>query len=155
MKFCQKGPKYDFKVNFLCQECSESFCFLITLVESFYSVKYWLSIITSNARQIISVMKTKTLVFQRNNISKILHFDILIHVLSWNIYFRLLRKNPRTESQQLFDGIIDVTLFDGVEGLDFNYQNYAQLLTNWHQLNSQSTVVSLSRLIFLAKNLAF
>ena len=33
------------------------------LVESFYSVKYGLSIITSNVFQIISVMKTKTLVF--------------------------------------------------------------------------------------------
>ena len=33
------------------------------IVESFYSVKYGLSIITSNVRQIISVMKTKTLVF--------------------------------------------------------------------------------------------
>ena len=35
-------------------------------VESFYSVKYWSSIILSNVRQIISVMKTKTLViFQK------------------------------------------------------------------------------------------
>ena len=33
------------------------------LLESFYSVKYGLSIITSNVFQIISVMKTKTLVF--------------------------------------------------------------------------------------------
>ena len=33
------------------------------LVESFYTVKYGLSIITSNVRQITSVMKTKTLVF--------------------------------------------------------------------------------------------
>ena len=27
-------------------------------------------------------------------------------------------KNKQTENQQLFDGKIDVTLFDGVEGLD-------------------------------------
>ena len=27
-------------------------------------------------------------------------------------------KKTRTENQQLFDGIIDVTLFDGEEGLD-------------------------------------
>ena len=27
-------------------------------------------------------------------------------------------KKTRTENQQLFDKIIDVTLFDGVEGLD-------------------------------------
>ena len=33
------------------------------IVESFYSVKYELSIIMSNVRQITSVMKTKTLVF--------------------------------------------------------------------------------------------
>ena len=29
------------------------------------------------------------------------------------------RSKTRTENQQLFDRIIDVTLFDGVEGLDF------------------------------------
>ena len=27
-------------------------------------------------------------------------------------------EKTRTEDQKLFDGIIDVTLFDGVEGLD-------------------------------------
>ena len=58
-------------------------------------------------------------VYQRNNDSKIVHFGILIHVLSWNIYFRFVRKNKQTENQQLFDWIIDVTLFDGVEGLDY------------------------------------
>ena len=30
-------------------------------------------------------------------------------------------KETRTENQQLFDGIIDVTLFDGVVGLDYYY----------------------------------
>ena len=30
-----------------------------------------------------------------------------------------LRKKTQTENPQLFDGIIDVTLFDGVEGLDY------------------------------------
>ena len=28
-------------------------------------------------------------------------------------------KKTQTENPQLFDGIIDVTLFDGVEGLDY------------------------------------
>ena len=63
-------------------------------------------------------MKTKTMAFLENDISKIVHFGILIHVLS---HFRLLRKKTRTENQQLFDGIIDVTLFDGADGLDVNY----------------------------------
>ena len=49
-----------------------------SLVESFYSVKYESSIITSNVRQIISVMKTKILVFPEKlyfkNIS-FWHFD--------------------------------------------------------------------------------
>ena len=27
-------------------------------------------------------------------------------------------EKTRTENQQLFDGMIDITLFDGVEGLD-------------------------------------
>ena len=44
--------------------------------------------------------------------------------MSWNIYFRLLRKKIRTENQQLFDGIIDVTSFDGVEGLDYSFTNF-------------------------------
>ena len=30
---------------------------------------------------------------KNTDISKIVHFGISIHVLSWNIYFRLLRKN--------------------------------------------------------------
>ena len=36
----------------------------------------------------------------------------------------LLRKKPRTEKQQLFEGIIDVTLFDGVEELDRKGNSY-------------------------------
>ena len=32
--------------------------------------------------------------------------------------FDITEKKTGTENQQLFDGIIDVTLFDGVEGLD-------------------------------------
>ena len=40
-----------------------SCCILLTTVESFYSVKYGLSIIMLNVCQIISVIKTKTLVF--------------------------------------------------------------------------------------------
>jgi hypothetical protein len=33
--------------------------------------------------------------------------------------FQIIEKKQRTKSQQLFDGIIDLTLFDGVEGLDY------------------------------------
>ena len=51
-------------------------------------------------------------------LQKLVHFVILSHILSWNIHSTLLRKKTKTENQQLFDGIIDVTLFDGVEGLD-------------------------------------
>ena len=32
--------------------------------------------------------------------------------------FQITEKKTLTENQQLFDGIIDVTLFDGVEGLN-------------------------------------
>ena len=55
---------------------------------------------------------------KNTGVSKIVHFGILIHILSWNIYFRLLRKKTWTENQQLFDGMIDIKLFDGVEVLD-------------------------------------
>ena len=63
-------------------------------------------------------MKTTTLVFPEKQHFKNIHFGILIYVLSCNTYFRLLRKKTRTENKQLFDDIIDITLFDGVEGLD-------------------------------------
>ena len=88
------------------------------LVESF--VKYGLSIITSNVRQIISVLwKQKHWCFQRIDTSK-------IHSSFWHFnscfalkhLFQITKKKTRTENQQLFDGIIDITLFDGVEGLD-------------------------------------
>ena len=45
-----------------------------TIAESFYSVNYRLSIITSKVRQIIPVMKTKNQCFQRNDNSKIVHY---------------------------------------------------------------------------------
>ena len=32
-------------------------------------------------------------------------------------FFKIAEEKKSTENQQLFDGIIDVTLFDGVEGL--------------------------------------
>jgi len=86
----------------------------LSIVESFYSVKYGSSIIMSDNL----VNENINWYFQRNVISKIVHFGILIHVLTWNIDSRLLRKKTWTENQQLFDRIIDVTLFDGVEGLD-------------------------------------
>ena len=58
------------------------------IIESFYSVKYGFSIILSNIPQIISEKKRKTLVLQEKWYSKIVHFCILIHILSWNIYLR-------------------------------------------------------------------
>ena len=100
----------------------ETYWSLITLSasigKSFYSIKYGSSIITSNLCQRISVMKTLTLVFLWNDISKIVHFGILIHVLSFQYIFQITEKKQPTKSQQLFDKIIDVKLFDGVEGLD-------------------------------------
>ena len=59
---------------------------------------------------------------------KIVNFSILIHVLSWIIYFRLLRKETQTENQQLFDGIIDVTSFDRVEGLNYWEQSWLKII---------------------------
>ena len=91
---------------------------ITSLVESFYSVKYGLSIITSNVRQIISVIKTKTLVFPKKlyfKNSSFWHFNscfVLKH------FFQITEKKTQTENQQLFDGIIDVTLFYRVGGLD-------------------------------------
>ena len=63
-------------------------------------------------------MKQKHWFFQRNYTSKIVHFGVLIHILSWNIHFRLLRKIHELKINKYLIGIIDVTLFDGVEGLD-------------------------------------
>ena len=51
------------------------------------------------------------------HISKIVHFGVVIHVLSSQDIFQITEKKWKTENQQLFDKIIDVTLFDGVEGL--------------------------------------
>ena len=56
-------------------------------------------------------MKTKTLVFPEKWYFK---WCFALKHLS---YFT--EKKKWTENQQLFDGIIDVTLFDGVEGLDY------------------------------------
>ena len=64
---------------------------------------------TSNVCQIISVMKTKTL-FQRNDISKIVNFGILIHIVFLKRYSRLLRKKTQSELQQSFDRIIEVAI---------------------------------------------
>jgi hypothetical protein len=53
-------------------------------------VNYGLSIIKSKVCQ---QWNQKYWCFQRNNLSKIVNFGIFIHVLSSNIYFRLLRRN--------------------------------------------------------------
>ena len=36
--------------------------------------------------------------------------------------FQITEKKTLTENQQLFDRIIDITLFDGVEGLNYSKQ---------------------------------
>ena len=59
-------------------------------------------------------MKTKTLVFPEKNCS-FWHFNSLF-VLKHLLY--ITKQKTPIESQQLFDEIIDITLFDGVEGLD-------------------------------------
>ena len=58
---------------------------LDSIAESFYTVKYGSSTITSESLSENLSNKNKHSVFP-------VHFDILIHVLSWNIYFTLLRK---------------------------------------------------------------
>ena len=82
------------------------------IAETFYDIKYWTSIITSNVSQI------SKLVSQKN------HFGILIYILSWKhlfeIYFRLLRRNNKLKTTifwQTFDVIIDVSLIVVVKGL--------------------------------------
>ena len=78
--------------------------FIVTIAESFYNLKYWTSIITSNARQINLCnenIKNKHWWVWCFQISKIVsqwnHFANLIYILSWKhlleIYFRLLRRN--------------------------------------------------------------
>ena len=47
---------------------------------------------------------------------KFRHFNSRF-VLKHLIY--ITEKKPGSENQQLFDEIIDVTIFDGVEGLDY------------------------------------
>ena len=44
--------------------------------------------------------------------------------------FKITEKITQTENLQLFDGIIDITSFDGVEGLDYWIQNF-QFLFSW------------------------
>ena len=63
-------------------------------------------------------MKTETLVFPENWYSKLVHFGILIQVMSWNIILDYWEKKTQTENQHFFEGIIEVTIFDGIEGLD-------------------------------------
>ena len=86
-----------------------------SLAESFYSVKYGSSIITSNVRQIISVMKTKILVFPKKLYFKNSSF---LFTLCLETFILDYWEKIWTENQQLFDRIIKVTLFDGVKELD-------------------------------------
>ena len=55
---------------------------------------------------------------QRNDTSKIVHFGILFSFCLKNIIldiFQITEQKNGTENQQLFDGIIDIKLFDLVE----------------------------------------
>ena len=72
-----------------------------TIAESFYSVKYGSSIITSNVCQIISLMKTKTLVFSEKlyfKNSSFWHFNLS---LSWNIYFTDITEKKNTNLKSI------------------------------------------------------
>ena len=51
--------------------------------------------------------------------SKVDSFGILICVLSFQDIFQIIEIEQQTENQHLFDKIIDVILFDGVEGFDY------------------------------------
>ena len=92
--------------------CTGLFC-NCTIAESFYDVKYWTSIITSNVRQINlsnENIKNKHWCFQ---ISKIVsqknHFGILIYILSlkhlFEIYFKLLRRNNKLKINNFLTNI--------------------------------------------------
>ena len=48
---------------------------------------------------------------QRNYISEIVHFGILIHILSWNIYLDYWEKTW-TENQELFDTLTPILRAD-------------------------------------------
>ena len=61
----------------------------------FYYVNYGSSIITSKKSSNNLSNENIHWCFQRNDISKIVHFGILIHILFWNIYFRFLRKKHK------------------------------------------------------------
>ena len=76
-----------------------------------------MSIIPSNnlSNENINTGVSREMIFQKY----VDHFGILIYILSFQDIFQVTEKKQQTENQQLFDGIIDVTLFDGVKGLDY------------------------------------
>ena len=61
-------------------------------------VNYYVKCLSNNLS--IENMNTD---FQRNYISKLVHFGILIHILSCNIYFRLLRRKNELKINNLID----------------------------------------------------
>jgi len=80
----------------------------ICLVESFYSVKYGLSIIMSNVRQIILAMKTKKntgvsreMIFQKQFILAF-YFPLCPETILLDYWEKTKKKH---ENQQLFDGV--------------------------------------------------
>jgi len=97
----------------------------VLLLRQIWIVNYYIKCSSDN----LNNKNNKHWCFQRNDISRTVHFGILIHVLSWNIYFRLLRKNTIWKSTIIWWNNWH-SLFDGVEGLDYWIQNF-QFLFSW------------------------
>ena len=57
-------------------------------------------------------------------------FGILIHVLSFQDVFHITEEKQQTKNEQLFNRIIAVTLFVGVEGFD----STKSVLNSWPQI---------------------
>ena len=96
-----------------------------TLIESFYSVNmivnYYVKCLSDNLSN-----ENKNWCFHRSDISKIVYLGILIHVLSWNIYFRLLRK---TWSKMPKWSTFEVSFLWKHQCFCFHYWDY--LTNNW------------------------
>ena len=87
------------------KKCKKHFVYLIRvlLLRQIWIVKYQVKYSSDNLSN-----ENKNTGFQRNYISKIVETFFLDY---W--------EKTRTENQQLLDRIIDITLFDGVEGPNF------------------------------------
>ena len=59
--------------------------------------------------------------FQRNDTSKIDDLGISIYILCFQDILQITKKKKQTENQQIFDGIIDDTSFDGVKRFNYSF----------------------------------